>query len=80
MRLIQIEQDSPEIVKQAREEIANMLTKMRETPNNLDRQQSRVMHCVGHLSALIKHELISTKVHDQLMIELWQARDKARYE
>jgi len=80
MRLIQIEQDSPEIVKKAHEEIANMLTKMRETPNNLDRQQSRVMHCVGHLSALRLHELISIKVHDQLMIELWQARDKARYE
>ncbi|MBM1204772.1 MULTISPECIES: hypothetical protein [Pseudomonas] len=75
--LIQIEQDSPEVIEATRKQIANMAAAICETPGNLTIQQGRVMHASGYLSALMLHELISRETYTRLQSELWQARDAA---
>lgn len=77
MTMIQIEQDSADTIEQARKAIADMATKMREAPNDVNRQQGCVMHCIGYQSALVLHGLVSSEVYSQLMNELWQVRDAA---
>jgi hypothetical protein len=73
MPLIQIEQDSPEVIENACDLIASMAAGMREEPGDVDNHYGRAMHVTGFLAALKHHELISHTAHDRLQHEVWQA-------
>lgn len=73
MPMIQIEQNSPEVVDHACDLIASMTAGLRETPGELDDQYGRVMHVTGFLAALKHHALISQPVHERLQQGVRQA-------
>lgn len=82
MPLIQIQQNSPRVIQDAREQIAVMASGMREEPGDVENHYGLAMHATGFLAALRLYELITPNVYDQLQNELnqvsnagWAAED-----
>lgn len=75
MPMIEIEQDSPKTLEKARRAIAQMVDDMRKVPGDQEKQHARVLHALGHLSALMIHELISTETWEVLTQELKEAKE-----
>jgi hypothetical protein len=73
MPLIQIEQDSPEVIERARQE-------MRRCVSTIDPESAAyvaVMTFLGYCSALFTERLISHEVYDQLTREVGRAVDQS---
>lgn len=69
MPLIQIEQDSPEVIERARQE-------MRRCVSMIDPESAAyvaIMTFLGYCSALFTERLISQEVYDQLTVEVERA-------
>ncbi|GKQ28718.1 hypothetical protein PSTH68_04385 [Pseudomonas syringae pv. theae] len=70
MPLIQIEQDSPETIQAAREQITRLVGQLSKYAPSRDLQYGCQMHTTGYLAALVMHKLISMSVYDKLSAEL----------
>lgn len=70
MPLIQIEQDSPDTIQAAREQISRLVDQLRKYAPSRDLQYGCRMHTMGYLTALIMNKLISMGVYETLSAEL----------
>lgn len=76
MTLIQIEQDSAEILAAARKEIAKLGAVVQSGEEPLS-PSCWHMHAIGHLGALLVHNLLSAEAYQSLMAEMEVARAAA---
>ena len=69
MPLIQIEQDSPEVIERARQEMRRCVSMIDPEPA----AYVAIMTFLGYCSALFTERLISQVVYDQLTVEIERA-------
>lgn len=77
MPLIQVVQDSPETIKAARKQIANMAADIQRTPGKLSLHSYLEFHTTMYLLVLKLHDLLGHDTYMQLKNEFRQARDAA---
>ena len=75
MPLIQIEQDSPELIAQVRRHIDEMVERTRKHPSIAMVAEE---FAYGYLTALLDHRLLSNEQWQQLSVEMRAAAHAAR--
>lgn len=69
MPLIQIEQDSPQVIQRARDQIAYMVEGQNELPDDLSHCYGRSARLSGYLAALMVEHVISMGQYMELLGE-----------
>ena len=78
MPMIQIEQDSPQVIKRVRQKIADLAQEHKQYPTR--DIHSSVMFVVGYTGALLMEDVISAEMHRQLSRERDEALAQAECE